>query len=176
MLRRLKAALWPPIPLRREPLPSMAPGDLALADEPPVDEADIESALKAINAHRQARLAPPSGPDPTLFFLALQQAEKFAAECLMFGRLKIRASRLDRAFTIWARSQRFCAVAEPEFARAMDLLLAWHGGHRRAIDGTPHYIGCNLKPSVADSLGRSAANQRLGRPGAAVILHQPASE
>lgn len=166
MLGKIMKALWPAsIPLRREPLPPLSAADQALAEEETgVSVDEVELALAAIRAHAQARKVPRTGPDPLLFQLALQQAEAFAQECLNFDRAMTKASRIDRAFTIWARQQRFHAVAESDFARAMEVVLAWSGGHRAIRQGVAVYIGCALKPEIAESLGKPGylSNPRRG--------------
>src|SRR5882724_112111 len=156
MFRKIVDAVWPPaIRLRREPLPAIAAADQALAEEePPVSETEIESALRAITAHGRGRAAQRSPDRHLAYLLALQQAEKFALECLEFDRVITRASRIDRAFTIWARDQRFNAVDEEAFSQAIQAILAWRGGHRAIREGRAVYVGCRLRPQVADSLGK----------------------
>lgn len=156
MFHRIKNMLWreAPIPLTREPLPPISAKDMALAEEEqPITRDDIEACIRAIQEHAAGRRQPRIGPDPTLFFLALQQAEKFALECLEFGPARthnVKRHRLDRAFTIWARSQFFSSVDESAFAEAMVSVLSWQGGH--ATDTV--YMGVRIVSRVAESLSR----------------------
>ncbi len=178
MLGKIMSAFWPaPIPLSRETPPPISAKDRALAEEEAnVSPDDIEAALQAIRAHARGRTAPRTGPDPVLAQIALAQAEKFANECLDFDRVITRASRIDRAFTIWSRSQRFSAVAESDFARALEVILAWQGGHRAIKAGQPVYVGCALRREVADSLGKAVKPSVDHRPGAGVVIDQSPTE
>jgi hypothetical protein len=156
MFREMLSSIFP-IPLRRQPLPPISQRDLDLTEEEPISEIDVEACLAAIRQRAERRSQPRTGPAPELFFLALQQAEKFANECLEFGPGRthnVKVKRLDRAFTIWARTQRFDAVDEAAFSQALLLILSSQGGHKAARDGSEIYVGCRLIQQVADSLTR----------------------
>lgn len=158
MLRKWIQGILPkkPIRLQREPFPAPAADDAEMAaEEPGVSEDDIESCIQSIRAHT-AKRKQRQQDEHLIFLLALDQAERFCRDCLNYGPTLTKAGRLERAFTIWARSQDFDPVAESDFRRAMETVLAWRGGHRGLKEGTPVYIGCALRPEVVESISRAS--------------------
>jgi hypothetical protein len=174
MLRKFFKGIWPAKPIRlqreRDPAPVQADLDLA-AQEPAITPTEIEQCIQQIRDHADRQKRRQSDERLTQL-LALDQAQRFCRDCLDYGPTMVKAGRLERAFTIWSRSQDFDPVAESDFRRAMEDVLAWRGGHRGVKEGTPVYIGCSLRAEVVESISKASQ----AGAGARITIDQSSPE
>ena len=139
-------------PFDDQKLPAILNEDYALADEPPITEADVEQCIASI------RTAKPRPPEQTDFFLAIAQAEKFAFDCLEFGPEQTHHTRgvhLDTAFQVWAiRTMRYPPDAQTA-KHAMRTILEWRGGHILIRNGFELYVGCKLNAKIVEMVNNT---------------------
>ena len=148
--------------LKRLPLPVILPSDLDLIrDQNQFDIADVETALKTI---RQARRRTHPTDDRTSWYVNLQRAEKFFADCLECGPAdshQTKGGHLSLALEAWSHLYQRQSSQVPMILDAFNTVLEWRGGYRITRGQSTVYFGVALNEIITQRINQMHVKQDM---------------